>query len=363
MSGGVSYYVYNLSKKIVEKGHNVVVYTRGSLKKRDSECVDGIKVHRVPYLPLYPFHVHIHGIFVNQILRNMEDNFDLVHLHIPLPPYIRTSLPVIVTVHGVPELKSRFFFNYSLHSLAEILFSSIVYDVEKRIFNEAIKITSVSNATARELEHFFGIDNNIVEIVGNGVDTDFFIPGKHDETATGILYVGRLDHKKGLFELIEGAKTVCKEHRDTIFTIAGSGPISHHLKSLVDKYKLSDNFSFIGHVDREALLKHYQNASIFILPSYYEGMPNSILEAMACGLPIIATNVGGIPDVVVHGKNGLLIPPGDSNAIAAAIIRLKTDSQLRERMGTLNRKCVEKFYSWDRISEKFIELYQQVVGF
>ena len=95
---GIGYYVYNLSRNLIKKGHKVTIITRGSLRT-EVNLIDGIKVIRVPFIPIYPFYISIHGFFINKLFKSIETEFDLVHIHTPLSPIIRTSLPIVSTIH------------------------------------------------------------------------------------------------------------------------------------------------------------------------------------------------------------------------------------------------------------------------
>jgi glycosyltransferase involved in cell wall biosynthesis len=96
---GIGYYTYNLSKKLIEKGHNVVVITRGSWRKIQKQVFDGIEIIRAPFIPIYPFYLHLHKIFVKKAFKSLESEIDIVHIHSPLPPFIKTSRPTILTIH------------------------------------------------------------------------------------------------------------------------------------------------------------------------------------------------------------------------------------------------------------------------
>ena len=361
MSGGVSLYVYNLSRNLVNKGNVVTVITRGSHRNEKVTEIDGIRLFRAPFIPLFPFHVYIHGLFVQRIVKRLEKSIDVLHLHVPLPPYVDTTLPVLATFHGLPEYRSLYIHPLTFRSLSEGLFSAVVYNIEKKIVTRANKIASVSKKSAIEIEHYFGYNLNNIDIASNGVDSDFFTLNKEEKKEFNILYVGRLDYKKGLIDLVNAGKKIISNYPNTKFTLVGSGPLLNTLIDIVDRNNIRNSFFFPGHVDQKTLRNFYQESSIFILPSYYEGLPNVILEAMACGLPIISTKVGGIPDVLENEKNGLFIPTGDPEAIESAIIRLINDADTRKEMGVYSREMVEKHFSWDVVSNRYLELYQSLL--
>jgi glycosyltransferase involved in cell wall biosynthesis len=235
--------------------------------------------------------------------------------------------------------------------------------IEARTLHNANVITSVSNKVAKELQKYYRVDGDSVTIIGNGVDTRFYIPRKNKNgDRVYVLYSGRLGHRKGLFDLVKSATYICHEHPEVSFVVTGRGPLEGNLKKLVKKMKLSNRFSFVGFVDRKVLLNYYQNATVYVLPSHYEGFPTVILEAMACGIPVVTTSVGGIAETVVNGKNGFIVPMKNPKAIASAVLKLLENENLRIGMGKIARQTVEKFYSWDKIACKVLECYESAIA-
>jgi len=353
---GAGWYAYNLSKKLIEKGHKVTVFTRGSWKKAYYEEVDGISIYRVRFVPLYPFHLQLHGFFINKLIKAMESTFDVIHLHNPLVPTIHTSLPTILTEHGtvkggIARREALDLFSIGLKSFAKIYTS-----IEQKLVNSADKITAVSKSCADELKGYYGV--NDVDVVYNGVDTHFFVPNKmKNQNNPYILYTGSLDALKGLFDLVRAAKYICRDHQNVKFILAGKGPLEKNLKRLVHSLDLDRNISFVGYINQERLLEYYQEASIFVHPSYHEGLPTTILEAVSCGIPVVATAVAGTSEVITDGETGYLVPPKDPDKLATAILSLLNDKELRERMGKNASEHVKRNFDWDIIAKKFEELY------
>ena len=320
-SGGQGYYVYNLSRKLVEKGHKVTVITRGSWKRGYYEEVDGVSVYRATFIPSYPMHLQVHGIFVNRLLKSLEPNFDIIHLHNPNIPVIHTSLPTMVTEHGTAKSHIEHFDLLDFHSLILKMFSKLYVSIDRKVINNADRVTAVSNSCAKELQTFYDINN--VEVINNGVNTNFFtIAEGNNDAKPYVLYTGALISRKGVPDLIKSAKYVCQENPSIKFIITGKGPLEKYLKKLVHNLSLNENFSFVGYVSRSELLRYYQNAAVYVLPSYYEGLPTTLLEAMACGVPTVATTVDGNSEVVVDRKTGFLCPPKNHRELARAISEL-----------------------------------------
>lgn len=361
VGGGVAAHVYNISEKLARRGHEVTVITRGSWGKTYHTRVGNVDVYRVRFLPLYPFHLQPHGLFVNQLLSSLESNFEVLHLHSPLIPVIRTTLPVVVTEHGTVKGFIDNLDLIDLYSLVEKIFRKMYVSIDRKIVERADRVIAVSNACAQELREWYGLKKDI-EVIYNGVDTTFFIPGNSNRDETYILYSGALITKKGLPDLIRSATYICQEYPDMKFVLAGDGPLEKQLKGLVHQLGLDNNFSFVGYIDRDELLAYYQNATICVLPSYHEGLPTVLLEAMSCGIPTVATSVAGNSEVVKDGETGFLVPPKEPKRLAEAILTLLGDQKLRQEMGKNARKQAEESYDWEVIISKIEECYSSVLS-
>jgi glycosyltransferase involved in cell wall biosynthesis len=174
-----------------------------------------------------------------------------------------------------------------------------------------------------------------------------------------LMTVGRLHKQKGHYYLIHAISKVKKEVLKIRLLIIGEGEEEKNLKNLVKSLDLTDQIIFTGlKYDVENILPI---AELFILPSLWEGMPNAVLEAMATGKPVVATEVGGIPELVIHGETGLLVPPKDSDALASAIIDLLQDKLKAKKMGEVGRIRVEEHFNISKTVEKTESLYQELL--
>lgn len=356
--GGISVYVYDLSKRLIERGHKVTVITRGTWRKTYYEDIDGISVYRVRFIPFYPNPFKLHGLFVNKLFKRIEPELDLLHVHGSISPVIDTHLPTVVTVHGTIARDIDNTQVKSLHFLIVKLLRKQLLNVEKAILESADVITAVSQSCAKELKEYHTISKEII-VVNNGTDTNFFIPGKNKKKRDYVLYTGRLETIKGLITLVKSAKLVCKEDPNTKFILVGKGTAETHLKKMINNLDLENNFYFTGHIsDRNELLGYYQSSTIYILPSYHEGLPTTLLEAMSCGIPAIATDVAGSAEVITDGETGLLVPPRDPKKLADAILRLLDEEELRERISINARRHVVDNYDWKIITDKIEEAYK-----
>lgn len=361
---GIGYYTYNLSKKLVERGHQVVVITRGSWSRTERESIDEIEVIKAPFIPVYPLYIHVHGMLVYKVFKKLESEVDVVHFHTPLPPSIKTSLPVVTTIHTPMLSDNRYIEVSSLYSLLSKISARIVsYPVELKLIQSSDIVTTVSKSVAQELKEYH-LNPEKVIVVGNGVDEKFFYP-KQKILGDGkkyIMFAGRIDREKGLFDLVESARYVCSEKPDVFFIIAGKGRDLGKLRESIRKAKLQDRFIFPGQVNKDQLVKLYQDATIFVFPSYHEGLPGAVLEAMSCGLPVIATDVRGNRDLISNGETGILVPPRSPEKMAETISMLLKDKNFRKNLGRNARKTVEEKYTWDVVSNKFLRCYESLVG-
>jgi len=359
---GIGNYIYGLSTKLIEKGHKVTVITRGSWNKTQCEVIDGIDVIKAPFIPIYPFYIYVHGMFVNKIFKSLEPQIDVVHIHTPLSPLIKTSLPIVTTIHTSILTNIRSIEVVDPRSMIERIMGRFVsYPIELKLLKRSDMVTTVSHHVAQELREY-GVNPNEVTVIGNGVDETIFTPIKNKTEDRYILYTGRLGYRKGLFDLIDCGKYICEKYPDVSFIIPGKGPLFDKLQNIVKEIGIQERFKFMGYVSREKLVQLYQNATIHVIPSHYEGLPTVLLEAMSCGLPVVATAVSGNLDVISDGENGILIPPKSPKKMADAISMLLDDDETRRKLGKNARKIIEERYTWERISEKILKCYTQILG-
>jgi glycosyltransferase involved in cell wall biosynthesis len=360
---GIGNYVYGLSTQLIKKGHHVTIITRGSRKTPELEHLGNIEILRAPFLPVYPFYMKLHKIFLNSLFKAHEQNFDIVHIHSPLTPPLQTSLPIIATIHTPMKTDTEASFNET-KNLRTIIWklsgTFISYPLEVALIKRADLITVVARSVANELQDY-PIGQKDIIVMGNGIDSTMFTPIQHNSSEKYILFTGRLSYRKGLFDLIESAQYVCAHHPEISFYITGSGILSEKLKERISELGLTQHFKFLGFVTREELIRLYQHATLYVLPSHYEGLPTVLLEAMACGLPVVATAVSGNLDVITDQKNGLLIPPKAPQQLAEAITNVLDDENLRKTLGANARKTIEQHYTWDKISDHFLTQYQSLL--
>jgi len=201
-----------------------------------------------------------------------------------------------------------------------------------------------------------GVDSNLFRPTANKVREKHNL---HDNRL--LLFVGRFVPLKNLPFLLTAFAKIAKEDSQVRLMMVGEGPLDGKIKRLSRKLKVSERVIFTGKIANEELPQYYSAADIFVMPSGYDNFPNSILEAMSCELPIVATNVGGIPQQVKHGENGFLVESGNVKNFKEAIITLMDNGSLAIEMGKRNRELVKKKYSWSINAQKLKEVYESIL--
>lgn len=202
-----------------------------------------------------------------------------------------------------------------------------------------------------------------VSVIPYGVDLARFVPGSPPSGGRVVVgTAGRLSPEKGLEHLLRAAALLRDDGVGVDVVIAGEGPEEAQLRRLSRTLGLDDRVRFEPWVPHGRLPGLLRTFTIFAMPSIREGFGVAALEAAAMRLPVVASDVDGIPDVVLHGETGLLAPPGDVRALAAAIARLARDPSLRERMGRAGREFVEQEYCWQDNARLMERLYAELLG-
>jgi len=228
----------------------------------------------------------------------------------------------------------------------------------KKIWSEASAV--ISNSAGLKQLALKTSPNQEIGIIYNGVDINKFKPieEKNNEIFT-ILCVARLIERKGIDYLINAIPLVLEKQRDVRLILVGEGNLENELKKLCKDLDLEEYVLFKGRVEHDDLPDLYSSSDVFVLPSKNEGMSNTVLEAMASGLPIITTDTGGTQELIKD--NGIVVHVEDSKTIASAILHLADDYSLCKTMGTISRKIADGL-SWKKVAENYLEIYKKVTG-
>jgi glycosyltransferase involved in cell wall biosynthesis len=231
--------------------------------------------------------------------------------------------------------------------------------VQKVAYAAAHRIVANSLAAAARLRAE-GIPGQKVTLIPNGIDPTIFPRRTYAERPRRIATVACLREEKRLDVLIEASARVLARYPDAEFLIAGDGPCRDELLELARRAGVVDRVRFLGH--RDDVPGFLADADVFVLPSRSDASPNSIIEAMASGLPVIASAVGGIPEIVDHDKTGWLVPSGDPDALANAVLEMLAAPGRAADFGRAGRLKTERVYSFDRMVERFEALYLHELG-
>lgn len=227
--------------------------------------------------------------------------------------------------------------------------------IYKKVFTEAKYVRVISPTIGRQLERA-GLEKNNIKAIFAGVDLQKFKLANVHRNPLQIITVTRFDELKGVDYLIKAIPDILKKFPLAEFVLIGDGPTRKELEVLINNLGVRQNVILTGWLDQKKIAKELNQSSIFVMPSLSEGLCLVILEAMACGLAVVATNVGGIIDLIKHRETGLLVPPANPQAIVKAIDLLLTDDKLRKRL-TANALYFIKNFNWNNLSVEVRKLF------
>ena len=238
--------------------------------------------------------------------------------------------------------------------------------------NFAAKVVAVSKTIEDDLVATQRIDRSQIVTIVNGVDTKrFFKMSKHIELKIKkdlgvnnrnqvVGMIAQLSYWKGIIYFLKAVPLILKKYAKVVFLIVGDGPEREKLEATVNALGISERVIFAGF--RRDVPEVISIMNISVLSSLREGLPNALLESMAMYKPVVATNVGGVAEIVLNDKTGFLVPSGDSSALAGAILKLLNDTTMALRFGEAGRRHIEKNFSLERMIVKYEELYSQIIS-
>jgi glycosyltransferase involved in cell wall biosynthesis len=359
---GIGRHIMTLSECLTRRGHTISLMTRGGIRKTEDSTIEGIRVLRTPFVPFYPFHVHTHGVFLRRAITSLSPPPDLVHLHSPLVPPVQREFPLVTTFHSPSYVTfSRSAKGNLPDRLRKWMGRTVSYKLEKRLLQISDEVITVHDRVREDFRRYYS-DDVEYHVIPNAVDTDFFRPPPLPVQKKILLFAGRLDYRKGLLELVMSAPAILSKHPDTRFALLGSGPFRQRLEREVAKRDLQAHFAFLGEItDPAVILRQYQESYAVIHPSYAEGSPLAILEAMACGKPIIAAASGFEQGLLEDEENALLVPPASADELASAALRLLSSPELAGKIGRAARKKAVESMDVRAATDKVEEIYRRAV--
>lgn len=394
-SGGQGIYIHYLSRALHSLGHEVHVLSGPPYP----HVVDGVKIHKLESLNLYesenlwrdllrirtplrlyeflaiavgtfpePFTFSIRAY--NRLRALMPKyRFDVVHdnqcLAWGLLLMKRLKIPVVATIHHPIPIDREIDLSQTRNSWDRFRLMRwySFLGMQHRVSPQLDRVITVSKSSAADIHRIFHVPEKALRVVYNGVDTDFFNCNGHmsREPHSLIMVSSGQGNIKGLPYMLKALHSL-KEIAQVKLTIVGTAPPDSQPARLINEYGLEHMVTFTGAIEREELARLYATSEIAVSPSLYEGFGFPAAEAMSSGLPIIATSAGALPEVVgKDGETGILVPPAEPDALAAAIKRLLNDQPLRKRLGEAGRKRVHKNFSWEQAAKKTVEVYQELL--
>ena len=369
-------FIHRLMREISKQGHDVHILAPYSGGKTDY-ILEGVNVEKFNYF--YPKRFQRlcgrsgmidnvkEGIFVkfqfltfilfNAIYSCRKLNhMDIVHVQWPIPNGLGAlflkifyKIPYINTIHGEEVYLSK---RYHTTPILKLL----VHHSSKTLTNSSGTFEACLKS---------GLKREKLGIIPFGVDTSFFRPinNQKDNNIFQILSVGYLIERKGFEYLIKAVKDVLEVHDNVKLIIVGSGPLEIQIKKLIHELKLNDTVKILDNVSDEELLELYNSSDLFILPSIVDSQGNTeglgvvLLEAMACKIPVIGTDIGGIPDIIQDNETGLLVPQKDILRLFSAINSMIENKSLRKRIASKGYCCVQNKFNWKKIANCYLEIY------
>jgi glycosyltransferase involved in cell wall biosynthesis len=310
------------------------------------------------YVPRRYFYKFIEALYANVfLLFRSSSSVDIVHIHVSsgLSFFRKLILLKIAKLKGLKII-------VHLHSSEfEQFYNESSGSIKNRIrsfFDDSDAIIVLSKSWKRFIEKISS--NNSIFILYNGANLEKFSGKIPHNNRINISFMGRLGKRKGVYDLLEAFARVVKDFPNAHLVLGGDGDINE-VKQIVSQKELSNNIHILGWVSGEEKVRVFQECDIYVLPSYNEGLPGSILEAMSVGIPVVSTRVGGIPEAVSENKNGFLIQPGDVDDMTDKLQCLVANDGLRQRMGIESMIIMQEKFDIVQIVEELVQIYQKVL--
>jgi phosphatidyl-myo-inositol alpha-mannosyltransferase len=349
--GGVCEHVHFFAREARRRGHHVDVITSHIPGALEQPNVIRLGRSQPVYCNGSQARITV-GVGIRKQMRRVlrAGQYDVVHVHSPLTPVLpilaieEADCPVVGTFHTYFD-------------------RSIGYRLGRRFFQRRLDqlaaAIAVSNSTTVALGRYFDAD---WKIIPNGIDTDVFSPGAAPppdmpKDVPTVLFLGRFDPRNGLSTLIEAFRHVKGKQREAKLIVVGDGPLREHYYRAAGGDK---DIHFVGAV-LEGRPSYYAHSSVYACPTTKASFGITLLESMACETPIVCSDILGFRDVVVNGREALMVPCGDRSALADALVGILDDPGLAIQLGTTGRQ-ESLAYSWSRVTCRVLDVYRSVLG-
>lgn len=367
--GGAGFATYNIGRELVKLGIEVDVLTSRIEGEADGKLTDGMRVYRVTswrkgihdcgMVGAYSY--VIFALFKRYFLLK-KNTYDIEHFFFSLPTGILSQVPLplkrppyLVSLRGsdVPGYDP---FNVKLEKIHQLLLP-----LTRRIWSKSKAVVALSQGL-KDIAIKTN-QNQAISVIPNGIEIDHFKPATEEyqneaNAPLRVITVSRLLERKGIHHLLEAIANPSPLNVE--LTIVGTGSYQEELKVKCQQFGLDDRVKFIGFVRRDELPALYQSSDLFALPSQTESFGLVFAEAMSCGLPVIATFVGGIPELVRNNKDGILVDAAQPEQVRKALEFMIENPEERKAMGQASRQRVLDKYSWQMIAKQYLEKYQSI---
>jgi glycogen synthase len=362
VGGGAGNASAHIADQLEKMGHTIAIVTSRFGKFPHKEQNGHVTIYRIPSLrrkqdrsnPLEQIVFILSAcLWILSLVPHFKPNATLAFFGVPSGAIAWLmkkvyQIPYVISLRGgdVPGFRP-----YDFH-----FYHKLIAPFLHIIWRDASAVIANSNGL-RQLAQVFEARFEI-PVIPNGVNLDLYKATDREWSSPRLLSVGRLVHQKGLdlaIHALGGLKDLDWEWR-----IAGDGPEMQPLQSLAQELGIDDRVFFLGWQSREQIIESYKQSNVFLFPSRHEGMPNAMLEAMASGLPVVATCISGSEELVSDGINGYLTPSEDIEALQSALKKILGDSALRQQMGNASRRRVEESYSWESTAGQYALLLEKV---
>ncbi len=370
--GGVGTYVFEMSRVLAKYGHQVFVITEAIDTPLD--YVDqGVRVFRVQ-----PGEI--------RWLNSWRKKFPGLISRLEYSVAVSKKIKELVTRYSIDivescEARAEGFWFYLFRNKPALVIKlhtpeGLVYKLNREEYSrdrfwvekleewwilKAKRLVGLSEAITRLTSDHYKMKFKDIPIVPNPIDISSFKCIPSDKSENIVLYAGRLEFRKGVHVLVRAIPLVLSEMPNVKFVFVGDdcGMKDYMLKKL-QEFNVTSNVMFVEQLPREQLLEWYQRCALCVVPSLWENHPYVILEAMSCGRPVVTTNVGGLPEIVRHGHNGLLVEAGSVVELAVAIKELLSNRTRCEELGVSARKTMETRYVPEEVMRKTLAIYEEM---
>jgi len=391
--GGQGVYIKHLSKALADEGHRVDVISGPPYPHLD----DNVRLIKMPSLDLYhPDHLfrpekisdlanpmnmyeflnvctgsfpepYTFGERVYTYLKKHKNEYDIVHdnqcLAYGIGRLAQKVMPTLVTIHHpiTVDRQEDYKVAKTLRQKFRVRRWYSFINMQLKVAQKFNHIITVSEFTKKDIAKEFNLDENKFRVVHNGINNEFFYPKQNGPRPENSLIVTNSADTplKGLNFLLEAVAEI-RTKQPIKLTVIGQPKKDGIIENLVAKLGVADIVHFTGRIDNEEFADYYAKSTVAVVPSLYEGFGIPAAEAMACGVPLISTSGGALPEVV--GDAGMIVPPADAKALAGAIMKLLNAPEERKKYAQAELARVNSVFSWKTAAQEGVEVYREVIN-